>query len=793
MKIVGIKSAKYRHEGWLKERFGSHVAQISTDTTLKLKSAAKDVARVLLGRVPPEIEALVKKFEVPPQGLDDHKFVFGYEDSGNWVPGSIERDPNLQEYVAKYPRHWEVVKRCLGLGRQKSRHACAFVVANRPISDFIPTMRISDTICTQYTAPSVEAVGGIKMDFLVVSSLRDIGDCIKLLQSRHGTPPEFLLLAGRGNVPRAQLVPLKGGGWADVWGLPEDQGVFADVACSRTETVFQFNTSAATKWLRQFAHRKPSGNYAIDSIEAMSAFTALDRPGPLDAKVKARDGSEHNMLVEYARRARGEEPSETPPIFYELLPETYGIMVYQEQLQRMYQHLTGCTGAEAEEFRSNVAKKKMDKILKAHGPFIQKAGAKVGEDTAKQIWNLFVTWGQYGFNKSHSVCYSIIAYACAYLKHHYPLEWWTSVLRNADRNEINEKFWQHCGHLIDLPDVKLSGATFEIQGNRIRAPLSLLHGVGEIAHQQLVAGAPYKDLRDFCQKVQDRKEREATVETVTKTVKTKRKKFGPDGKPLRDGRKQVFEEFEEQVQVQVRKLGKSAIGRPLVYKLLVSGAMDSILPENQPLLSHLQFYEEVAAEVAGKKKPSAVNESFMRVNQIVRYQMRKEILPAYSAPLLPMLVERQYERILPVEGNGNVSYQIRRQTNRSDYEARFYPFLTNSQIDYIEHLNPFPKDTINAAVVGYVELQRKFTYTKNEEEKHACELVLDVDGRRMKLVKWPGPNGMLPKDFASDLTGAIVIAMLSKNREDRPFGLDDIEVVYPALTLNAEESSAGAK
>jgi DNA polymerase III alpha subunit len=783
-------------KGWLRERFGDHYAQISVDTTLKLRSAVKDVARVTLGHVPPDIEALTRKFANPPQGIDDYKFVFGYEDSGNWVQGSIETDEALRAYVRQYPKQWDTVKKCLGLARQKSRHACAYVIANRPVSHFIPTMTISDVTCTQYTAASVEAVGGLKMDFLVINSLNDIGDAIRLIQSRCGEEvPESLFIEGRGNVPRAHLVPFKGR-WYDIWDLPEDQAVFSDVAQGKTETVFQFNTPGAVKWLKAFAHKKSSGNYAIDSIEAMSAFTALDRPGPLDAKVTAPDGSEHNMLIEYAHRARGEAAAESLPVFYELLPETFGVMVYQEQLQRMYQHLTGCSGADAEEFRSNVAKKKMEKVLKAHPVFIEKAGAKIGPDGAKAVWDLFVTWGQYGFNKSHSVCYSVIAYACAWLKHHYPLEWWCSVLRNASKEEINEVFWRHCGHLIDLPDVKLSGSMFEIQNNRIRAPLSLLHGVGEKAHQQLVAGAPYASIDDFCDKIQQRREANATSTTKKKEKTVKTKRIGDDGKPVRVDGKIVYDKTVEVIEVPSKRLGASALNRAVVYKLIVSGAMDSILPHKIQLsdgneveatvVDHLALYEKTIARVTGKKVV-AVAPEYAHLNQITRYQMRKSILPAYSAPLLPMLIERMYEGITEVRTDQG-SRNVYMPTGSYDEEDN-YPFVTLPELEAIDNLRPFPSIAVRAAVVAYVEGQRKFTYKKDGEDRNACELILDADGKRLKVVRWPDKSGNLPKKFSVDLKGSITVVLLNKYKEDRPFSIDDIEVAYPALSAGDEEES----
>lgn len=125
MKIVAIKPIVVKQQPWLVQRFGDHFAQISADTTLKLKSSVKDVARVVHnGEIPQEIEDLTKLFLMPPQGITDSDFVFGYKANDEWVPGSIESDPALQQYIQHFPREWEIVQKVLGIARQKTRHAC---------------------------------------------------------------------------------------------------------------------------------------------------------------------------------------------------------------------------------------------------------------------------------------------------------------------------------------------------------------------------------------------------------------------------------------------------------------------------------------------------------------------------------------------------------------------------------------------------------------------------------------------------------------------------------------------
>jgi DNA polymerase III alpha subunit len=787
--------------GWLRQRFGDHYAQISVDTTLKLRMAVQDVARYSSpdGILPDAVVALTKRFLMPPQGVNDIDFVLGYDSDEGHQQGSIEYDQALQEYVRRYPDQWEIVKKCLGLARQKGRHACAYVIANRPIHEFIPLTTISDVRVTAYTAPSVEAVGGLKMDFLVINSLNDLGDAIQLEQRRHAhtvdisqykliqhdeplvgwsgprfTENRFSLVVDGKRVPCQRLVPVNGR-FYDIWDLAADQAVFTDIANGKTETVFQFNTAGAVQWLEHFAYTKPDGAYAIDSIEAMAAFTALDRPGPLDMFVGSPDDPtnkrRHNLLVEYARRARAAEPSsDVLKIFDELIPETYGVMVYQEQLQKVYQALTGCSGAEAEEFRSDVAKKKKSKVEKAYKPFIEKAGAKIGKENAEAAWQFFITWAKYGFNKSHAVCYSVIGYACAYLKHHFELEWWCAVLRNAAKNEVNEKFWRHCGHLIDMPDVQHSGPSFEIQEDRIRAPLSIIHGVGAAAHEQLLRYAPYADIDDFCKKIE--LHRQQNKYPVKKVVDADARNRWVKCRP---------EEAEE-----VRK-GHSALNRKVVYTLIISGAMDSLFPqgEGRNVYDNLADYERALAHssfvpTARKTSPKVgpVDPKYVNLGVLPRYQRRKAILPVYSEDLVQLLVDTKSHFVTTMD---------HRPAARRAQGGEPVSFATCNGVEQIERQEMEENERTTVAVAAYVEESRCFAYGTEGDRREACEVVLDVEGGRFKFVKWGGRN-RLPDIFRQPLKGAVAIAILTKFASDRPFAIDELTVVQPPLDLEDDAS-----
>ena len=766
--------------GWFHERFGSCVAQISVDTTLKLRSAAKDVVRSRLGHVPEDVEELCKRFRMPPQGVSDYNFVMGYAADEGYVHGSSEpghagTDDALLTFIERYPDDWEIVKKSLGLARQKGRHACAYVIADRKIPDFIPMTSVSGVPVTSFTAPSVEAVGGLKMDFLVVNSLRDIQDCIRLIQERHagGKLPQDYLNGRR--VPGHRIVPLPDGGRADVWDLPEDQAVFKDVAEGRTETVFQFNTPGAVQWLAHFNYTRADGTKAIRSVEDMAAFTALDRPGPLDIEVANPEWvgppddphSRHNMLVEYARRARGAPGSpDVLPILDELVPETYGVMTYQEQLQRVYQSLTGCSGPEAEEFRTNVAKKKKEKVDAAYPKFMERAGAKFGPEAAQKLWDFIKTWGQYGFNKSHAVCYAVIGYACAYLKHYYPLEWWCAVLRNADKDEVNTKFWKHCGHLVALPDIKLSGTNWFIEGDRLRAPVSLLHGVGEKAHEQLCRYAPYDSVLDLARKIKQHQD-------ATATLKQRKVK----------GKEDTYET--------VLSPGRSAIQRKTVYTLIVAGAMDSLFPRGYSVEECLRDYDAAMTEVFGKKYTKTKKVAYPVLDPLGRYQLRKEILPAYGTDLRKLVKAVGCPEFLRIDESGKrMRYNWQRWSRA---ERRVVPtevaVVGFEKLEELNHATKLPEYGFTCAVIAYVE-DRKFKKYGPFKDKDMCVLTLEVGGGKYEFVHWPNGDGVLPPHVQALEGGTVVAALLVRNREDRPFSVREFKVVRPPLGTKEEDDES---
>jgi hypothetical protein len=340
----------------------------------------------------------------------------------------------------------------------------------------------------------------------------------------------------------------------------------------------------------------------------------------------------------------------------------------------------------------------MEKVAQGVPRFIEKAGPRrSARRTPKALWEFFITWGQYGFNKSHAVCYSVIGYACAWLKHHYPLEWWTAVLRNASKNEINEKFWRYCGHLIDLPDVKLSG--------QLRDP-------GR-PHPRAAVAAPRRRAR--------------------------------------------------------RPTSSSSRGTPRTPTSTTSAAKI----EKHRLAKR-------TGETAKVVKPEKVDPALWDIGPLRRFQMRKDILPAYGADLLPLLLDLQ----VPGLFQSDYGPMVRWSSPYSDRVMNLAVVGAND-VERTERTALLDGHPVQLAVAAYVEDTRVFSY--GEDRRQACEVQLDVEGARFKFVKWGGKAGVIPELFKGALKGAVAMAVLTKYKADRPFALDDLIVVQHPLDHNNPE------
>lgn len=631
---VGQRDKVINH---LKEKYGDNFMQLSVDVKLKIKSAIKDCERAVLGQVRPETEDLCKAIPDPPQGSDEYEYVFGTQvDDVTITEGIFYSNTKLQEYAEKNPEIWESVKQMLGILRNKSGHPCAVVIAPEPIRNYIPITKIGESYVTGFSPKSVELAGLVKYDILSVNTLDDIGGCLKILKEEKNID-------------------------LDPYNLPEDPDTYKQFMQGHTETVFQFNTPTVIPYLKS---TRP------DSIAKLSNVTALARPGTLDAK--AEDG--RTLAEVYVARANGESITYIHRDLEPILNESYGIALYQEQSLRIFTEIGGMTNEEADEVRRGIGKK-IKSVLDTATAKLKIKCLERGwtEHQSELLMDQIMASARYSFNKSHAASYAKIAYACQYLKTKYPLEWWTTVLTNAKKNEL-PKFWPHCGDLVLMPDVNLSGDGFKIEGDNIRAPINILTGIGETAYSKIIETKPYKNIQDF-------------------VVKTKG-----------------------------RSLNKSVI-----CKLIVSGLLDSLFEDKSlGLEDKLYQFMKTKAMVEGTSKVDPVPEEYVNLDSLKQFLVKKQLMSVISEDLRKFILPKEgltspKDSETPWESKG-IKYIDGKQLDFFKKQLRNNRVLQNQYGD-------------SFATVSYVIDESTKTY--QNKSKQMTKILIDTGGDFRETVVWP--------------------------------------------------------
>lgn len=383
--------------------------------------------------------------------------------------------------------------------------------------------------------------------------------------------------------------------------------------------------------------------------------------------------------------------------------------------------------------------------------------------------------------RSHARSYGEIAYVCAFLKHFYPLEWWTAVLKNAAKDKIIEKLWSHASHMVLPPDVQLSGEFFQIEGSKIRAPLSFLKGVGDKAHSELVAGRPYADFKDFADR---------TLQTKLRGAKPK----------LEDG-KEVIDKKTGMVKMTA---GRSAIGQTMVFKLIAVGAMDSLFPPSSPnekMEMYAQYLAEITAPKTRKKAVVAkIPPEWKDLDPLVRFQVSKQILPVHPQSLSEIMVG--YDQYGLEKRDAKLPYlqhfkikEMRQLALKEKLSAAPIPLLDGNQIRYFNKDYQVPPDSGQTVYgfYGYVLAERRFSFPKKapkEEQKSALGLTIDSCGETFDLVKWPDRQTNELTAPTEDLTGSVCFFVVSRYRNDREAVIEMIYVVKSALKKGKDESES---
>ena len=466
---------------YVREKYGAdRVAQIITFGTLKGKQAIKDVGRVLDFTFA-ETDRIAKLYPEPRQGKD-----FPLEQA-------LEMEPRLRELRDSGERErrlFDFALRLEGLLRHASKHAAGIVISKRALADDVPLWVDKDgAVVTQYTFTDVEAIGLIKFDFLGLKTLTLVDGIVRRIRE------------GRGVELRADRLPL------------DDARTYGLLAAGDTIGVFQLESGGIRRLLTQL---RPS------CFADLVAILALYRPGPLDAKLD--DGS--TMVDAFIRRKHGKEPIRYLHAALEpILRDTYGVIVYQEQVMQIAQALAGYSLGDADNLRRAMGKKKKEEMAVERRRFLAgvRAQATTDEKLAGEIFDQMETFAAYGFNKSHSAAYAAITYQTAYLKAHYPTEFMAGLLSlEASDTDSTYKNLAECrdrGIAILPPDVNESREDFTVTGETIRFGLAAVKGVGSKAIETIIAAradGSFTSLHDFCLRVRSQLVNRRVVEGLVK-------------------------------------------------------------------------------------------------------------------------------------------------------------------------------------------------------------------------------------------------------------------------------------
>jgi len=450
---------------------GDYVAQIITFGKLRTRAVIRDVGRAL--DIPLyEVDAIAK---MVPDVLNIS------------LDAALEQEPRLKDLAKKKPEVADLINICRileGLPRHASTHAAGVVIADKPLVEYLPLYKgKKGEVVTQFDMKCVEKIGLVKFDFLGLRNLTVIANTLKLIEARGGTPPDLLNL------------DLK------------DPATYGLLESGETTGVFQLESSGMKDLLVKL---KP------ESFDDIIALVALYRPGPLDS----------GMVDDFVARKHGKKTVEyLAPQLEPILKETYGVVVYQEQVMKIAGDLANYSMAEADDLRKAMGKKIPEILAKHRERFMQGAADNgIPPDKAGKIFYLMEKFGGYGFNKSHSAAYSMIAYQTAFLKAHFPVEFMASLLTSEMHSTDGVvKYIAECrSNRIEIlpPDINESDKEFTVTGSKIRFGLVAVKNVGESAIESIVEarneGGKFSSLFEFCERVDLKKVNKRVVESLIK-------------------------------------------------------------------------------------------------------------------------------------------------------------------------------------------------------------------------------------------------------------------------------------
>ncbi len=446
-----------------------NVCQIITFGTMAARGVIRDVGRSL---------------DIPYGDVDRIAKLIP-EELNATIDKALDQEPRLKEEM-KNPEIDKLIgiaKRLEGMSRHSSTHAAGVVIAPKPLVELVPLQKTNkEEITTQYSMKDLESIGLLKMDFLALTTLTVIDNAVHRIREEMHIDLDL------------SAIPLT------------DPQVFELFSEGRTNGIFQFESGGMKAELRRL---KP------ERFEDLIALNALYRPGPMD------------MIPDFIRRKQGSIEVRYPhPVLEEILKETYGVIVYQEQVMQIASKMAGFSLGEADILRKAMGKKQVNVMLSMRDKFIEGARKnRISEKIAIQVFDLMEQFAQYGFNKSHSTAYALLAYQTAYLKVHYPVQFMAALLSSEIGN--TEKIVMYIAECKDMgipvlpPDINESMLHFHSSGGRIRFGMLAIRNVGEGAIQSILQfrnqHGRFRSLFQFCEEVDSRTLNKRVLESLVKS------------------------------------------------------------------------------------------------------------------------------------------------------------------------------------------------------------------------------------------------------------------------------------
>ena len=458
---------------YVTEKYGAdNVTQIITFGQMKARAVIRDVGRAL--DMPyGEVDKIAKLI---PNQLNIT------------IEKALTEEPRLKKLTEENPKVRELIDAAIkleGLPRHASTHAAGVVISNKPLVDYLPLYKgqKENIVTTQYAMKDVEKIGLVKFDFLGIKTLTLIDRATSWIKKNRAADVDI------------EKIPL------------DDRATYKLISSANTNGIFQLESSGMKELLKKL---KP------ETFEELMAAVALFRPGPLQS----------GMVDDFIKRKHGLIPMRYEiPELKVILENTYGVMVYQEQVMEIAKVLAGFTPGEADVLRKAMGKKVPETMLEQRQRFIDGAKRKkIPEKKAEKIFELMANFAGYGFNKSHSAAYALIAYQTAYLKTHYPVEFMAALLSaNMDDTDKVMKYMAECRDMainVLPPDLNESSWDFTVKGTSVRFGLAAIKNVGSAAIECILSSresGPFTALEDFLARIDSRKVNKKVIESLIKS------------------------------------------------------------------------------------------------------------------------------------------------------------------------------------------------------------------------------------------------------------------------------------